>query len=133
MTSQSTIPRGHTAADEATIRRYFEAFNNNAFIAAAALFSPQGKLSPPFEKAIVGRAAIARYLEQKAEEMTAYPQEPYADSSEDGQLHVVGQVDAIAFKVGVEWIFSLTASSEIQSLSVRLRASMEELLTIRPD
>lgn len=117
-------------AHEIIAKRYFEAFNHNDFKAIAALFALEGELHPPFEQAIVGRAAIADYLEREAREMKAYPQS-FDDLSESGELQVMGQVDAIAFKVGVEWTFSLTEAAEIQSLSVRLRASMKELLDIR--
>lgn len=119
-------------ASEVAVKRYFEAFNANDFDAAAALFAKTGELRPPFGAAIVGPAAIARYLEQEAVRMTAYPEETCNDDAEDGQLRVTGQVDAIAFRVGVEWTFSFTETSKIQSLSIRLIASMKELLTMRP-
>lgn len=113
------------------IKRYFEAFNANNFAAAAALFSPEGKLCPPFESAVAGQGAIAGYLKQEASQMTAYPDYPSIKDLEDGQIHVLGQVDAISFRVGVEWMFLFTEASEIESLSIRLRASMKELLSIR--
>ena len=114
----------------AVVERYFKAFNENNFAAAADLFAAAGELCPPFDSKIVGRAAIADYLTQEATQMTACPKR--LDSLEDGHLRVVGLVDAIAFKVGVEWIFTFAATSEILSLSIRLRASMKELLSIRP-
>ena len=110
--------------------QYFEAFNTNNFTTAAGLFVDEGELRPPFDSAIVGRAAIADYLEQEATQMTAYPKN--LDSLEDGCLQVIGQVDAISFRVGVEWIFIFTEAAEIKSLLIRLRTSMKELLSIRP-
>ncbi|MEO0348435.1 MAG: nuclear transport factor 2 family protein [Cyanobacteria bacterium P01_A01_bin.15] len=113
------------------IRRYFETFNLHDFGAAAALFSVQGELHPPFEDAIVGRAAIAAYLSQEASQMKLFPGEPTVDGSDASRLVVLGHVNAIAFKVGIKWTFLLTKESEIESLSIRLRASMQELLTLQ--
>ncbi|MEM1251844.1 MAG: nuclear transport factor 2 family protein [Cyanobacteria bacterium P01_H01_bin.21] len=118
-------------ACENVAKRYFAAFNAHAFDAAAALFATEGALHPPFEAAIVGQAAIARYLGQEAGQMQVYPDEPYRYDGESSQLHAIGYVDATAFKVGVEWTFVFTNAIEIQSLSIRLRASMKELLAIR--
>ena len=115
---------------ETVAERYFKAFNENRFIAAAELFAADGELRPPFDSAIVGRTAIAEYLEQEASQMTAYPDS--MDRLENGYLQVIGKVDAIAFKVGVEWTFAFTDDMAIESLSIRLRASMRELLTLRP-
>lgn len=126
-TEQSQIESAFRIA----ITRYFEAFNANDFGAAAALFSDGGELCPPFESAVVGPEAIAHYLNQEAGQMTAHPDYLSIQDLGDGELCVGGQVDAIAFKVGVEWTFLFTEASEIKSLSIRLKASMKELLTMR--
>ena len=118
---------------EIASRRYFEAFNTNSFETAAALFASDGQLQPPFDSPIVGPAAIAQYLKQEASQMTAYPDAFHEYSAESRTLQVTGQVDAMSFKVGVEWRFSFTSTADIKSLSVRLRASMKELLAIRPN
>lgn len=113
------------------VRRYFETFNLHDFGATAALFSAKGELHPPFEDAIVGRTAITAYLSQEASQMSLFPGEPTGDKSDANRLEVLGHVNAIAFKVGVKWTFLLTKESEIESLSIRLRASMQELLTLQ--
>ena len=64
--------------------------------------------------------------------MTAHPDYLSIQNLQDEQICVGGQVDAIAFRVGVEWTFLFTEASEIKSLSIRLKASMKELLSIRP-
>ncbi|MEM8808159.1 MAG: hypothetical protein AAGF01_19230 [Cyanobacteria bacterium P01_G01_bin.38] len=36
------------------------------------------------------------------------------------------------FKIGVEWQFTLTSEVEIEAVSIKLLASMKELLSLRP-
>ncbi|MEM9155589.1 MAG: ketosteroid isomerase family protein [Cyanobacteria bacterium P01_F01_bin.33] len=124
-----------TSEDEAAIVcRYFSAFNRGEFDAVTALFAEEGSLYPPFEPPIVGRDAIAVYLDREADGMEASPHtvevHPLADSRI--QVDVRGKVTALVFNVNVAWQFMLTASGEIESVRVNLLASLEELLKIRP-
>lgn len=118
---------------EPTVERYFESFNAGDFDATAALFTAEGQLQPPFESAIVGTDAIARYLKAEAEGMQAYPQKLAVESVTDVTRRIVvkGHVKAIVFRVNAAWIFDLNARGEIQSVSVKLLASMQELLSLR--
>lgn len=118
---------------EPTVERYFESFNAGDFDTTAALFAADGQLQPPFESAIVGVDAIAQYLKAEAEGMQAYPQELAVEPSTDITRRVVvrGGVQAIVFKVNAAWIFDLNKNGEIQSVRVKLLASMQELLGLR--
>ncbi|NEQ46465.1 MAG: nuclear transport factor 2 family protein [Leptolyngbya sp. SIOISBB] len=116
-----------------TVERYFESFNAGDFDVTATLFAVNGQLQPPFEAAVVGSEAIAQYLKTEAAGMQAYPKalvvEPTADSTR--RVVVKGHVKAIVFRVNAAWIFELNESGEIQSVSVKLLASMQELLSLR--
>ena len=119
---------------EAVARRYFELFNQGEFQSVAKLFATNGHLYPPFESPVVGREAIAAYLHQEANGMQAEPLTVEACPLEDGtwQVDTVGKVTALVFKVNVAWRFVLTAQCELASVRVDLKASLQELLKIRP-
>ena len=119
---------------EAIVQRYFSLFNQGEYQHVANLFAIDGSLYPPFESPLVGREAIAAYLHQEADGMTAEPVSVDARLSEDGtwQVDAVGKVTALVFKVNVAWSFVLTAQHELASVRVDLKASLEDLLKIRP-
>lgn len=125
-----TAPQQLETYQEAAARQYFELFNSNDFTAIGALFAKDGQLVPPFDEAIVGPGAITTYLEKEAGSMTVFP-EAYEVRLGENQCQVLGYVNAIAFKVGVEWMFCFSQAREISSLSIRLRASMGDLLKLR--
>ncbi|MDY6783297.1 MAG: nuclear transport factor 2 family protein [Cyanobacteriota bacterium] len=120
---------------ETSVLRYFETFNSGKFVATATLFSPQGRLYPPFESAIVGREAIASYLETEAREMTLSPQESLARIGDEGtcEIQVAGTAQNSAFSVNVSWNFCLDKNQQLQSVRVKLLASPQELLKMRQD
>ncbi|MGD1856856.1 MAG: nuclear transport factor 2 family protein [Leptolyngbyaceae cyanobacterium] len=131
MITEQQTDKPVSKAHRAVVEQYFKAFNTNDFTTAAGLFSAEGELHPPFDEAIVGPTAIAAYLQQEASKMKAYPKSIAGADRE--QVEVIGQVDAVVFKVGVRWTFSLTEAAKIRTLSIRLLASMKELLTMRSD
>ncbi|MEM6519858.1 MAG: nuclear transport factor 2 family protein [Cyanobacteria bacterium P01_C01_bin.70] len=117
------------------IRRYFDSFNAGEFETTAALFAVDGQLHAPFEEPIVGTAAISQYLQAEAAGMQAYPKvlDPVSQSDCGDRTIVRGQVQAIAFKVHVAWIFDLSEANQIQRLQVKLLASMTDLLKLRSE
>ena len=127
--------------DENTIYQYFIRLNNSEFIETAQLFSEQGCLNPPFEKSIVGREAIARYLEKEAKGMNVCPEHGailatvgVADSLENSdrtQYHIQGKVKTNFFTVNVSWSIELNANKQIIAVDVKLLASINELLSFR--
>ena len=126
---------------ENTIHQYFLRLNNGEFIDTAQLFTEQGCLNPPFEKSIVGREAIARYLEKEAKGMNFCPERGEIltkvgvaaplDRSDRTQYHIQGKVKTNFFTVDVSWSIELNAAKEIMAVDVKLLASINELLSFR--
>ena len=126
---------------ENTIHEYFMRLNNGEFMETAQLFAEQGCLNPPFEKSIVGKEAIAQYLEKEAKGMNFCPERGeiltkvgVADPLEHGdrtQYHIQGKVKTNFFTVNVSWSIELNAIKEIMAVDVKLLASIDELLSFR--
>ena len=113
---------------------YFETLNAGDFEATANLFAADGLLNAPFEEPIVGRSAIATYLKAEAQAMQLHPDEGVSERLEDGnlQIHITGKVQTPIFGVNVAWVFLLNPQLEILSVTVKLLASPQELLSLRP-
>ena len=120
---------------EPTVERYFESFNAGDFETTATLFAVDGQLQPPFEDPITGAEAIAAYLKAEAAGMQAYPKAIELEPPHEQLRRVVirGQVTAAVFKVNAAWIFDLNEANQIQWVRVKLLASMQELLSLRPE
>ena len=126
---------------ENTICQYFIRLNNGEFMETAQLFAEQGCLNPPFENAIAGRDAIARYLEKEAKGMNFCPERGeiiskvgVADPLENSDLtqyQIQGKVKTNFFTVNVSWSIELNANKEIIKVDVKLLASINELLSFR--
>jgi len=117
----------------ALTEQYFDSFNKGEFEQTSRLFAQAGQLLPPFEAATVGRENIARYLEKKAKNMVASPEQWTFYQEEPGQwqIEVKGKVQAIVFQVNVIWQFAITCSGQIDSVRITLVASPKELLSMR--
>ena len=115
--------------------RYFTLFNLGKYEQVARLFSPDGKLYPPFESPIVGPESIESYLIKEADGMTVslLSAEIQSDAESCLQIDVRGKVTALVFKVNVTWRFILTSDNKIESVRVDLVATLEELLKLRPE
>ncbi|TAG75492.1 MAG: nuclear transport factor 2 family protein [Oscillatoriales cyanobacterium] len=100
------------------LEQYFETFNAGDFEATANLFAEDGVLHAPFEEPIID-------LE---------PQQSASKILEDGtvEIQVSGRVQTPAFGINVGWVFLLNFQQEILSVTVKLLASPQELLTLRP-
>ncbi len=120
---------------EQTLSRYFHTLNAGDFQAAAALFSPDGVLNPPFDSALTGPEAIALYLSQEAKGLHLQPLKKTGERLEDGSDHskydVLGSVQTSLFTVNVCWLFVLNSQAEICSVNVKLLATMKELLQLK--
>ena len=115
------------------VAQYFQSLNAAQYQEVAALFAEHGILEAPFEESIVGREAIAVYLETEAKGMKLEPQRGESQVIEDGktQIQVLGSVNTPLFKVNVGWQFILNPNGEIAVVTVKLLASIQELLKIR--
>lgn len=117
---------------EPMIRRYFETLNAGEFQTTAALFADHGVMYPPFESGIVGREAIAIYLQQ-AEKVQADPSQGIVETLENDQIQfqVTGKVQTSWCGVNVMWLFILNRQRQIISAKIKLLASPQELLSLR--
>lgn len=113
--------------------RYFQTLNDGDFQATIQLFEPTGALKAPFESEIVGRDAIANYLEQEAKNLQLIPLKKAIEPLETGEIRcrVGGKVNTPLFSVNVAWNFVLNSAHEIRSVEVKLLAALEDLLNMK--
>jgi hypothetical protein len=118
---------------EGAVLEYFRTFNSGDFSATVALFAVDGELNPPFESPVMGRDAIATYLEEEATGMQLLPKQGTVEEIENAytQIQVKGRVQTPVFSVNVGWIFVLNSQQEIAAVTVKLLASPQELLSLR--
>ncbi|MGB3262730.1 MAG: nuclear transport factor 2 family protein [Microcoleus sp.] len=116
------------------VLQYFENLNAGNFEETANLFAEDGVLHAPFEEPIIGKSSIAAYLKTEARGMQLAPQQGISQVLEDDrvEVQVSGRVKTSAFGVNVGWLFLLNSDREILSVTVRLLASPQELLNLRP-
>lgn len=115
--------------EEPSVINYFATINQENFEQTAALFSEDGQMLAPFEKPIVGRDAIALYLEKEAKGMKLLPHR-YEPSEAEEQIRVTGKVKTSLFSVNVAWYFSLN-QQQITLVRIKLLASPQELLGLK--
>ncbi|MCC3408992.1 MAG: nuclear transport factor 2 family protein [Microcoleus sp. PH2017_10_PVI_O_A] len=135
-TTRPILTRSINIADltKPAVQRYFETFNAGDFEATAHLFAGEGILHAPFEEPIIGKSSIASYLKTEARGMYLEPQQSASKILEYGtvEIQVSGRVQTPAFGINVGWVFLLNSQEEILSVTVKLLASPQELLTLRP-
>ena len=119
---------------EPTVLRYFETLNANTFEATSALFTDEGVMHPPFETAVVGPAAILSYLQQEALNIRLEPNQGIVQELDNGkiQVQVSGKVQTSWCGVNVSWLFVLNQQHQITAATIKLLASPQELLNLRP-
>ena len=119
--------------EEQTIVSYFETVNSEKFDRTAELFAESGELLAPFEKPIIGRSAIASYLEKEAKGMKLLPKTGTISetSSNQQQIDLTGKVQTSLFMVNVGWYFTLNREAKILKARIKLLASPQELLGLK--
>ena len=118
--------------EESAIVNYFATINKEEFAATAALFEPEGVMLAPFEKPIVGREAIAAYLNKEARGMKLLPSQGIYETTEDDiEIKVSGKVKTSLFSVNVAWYFSLNTDRQLTEAKIKLLASPQELLGLQ--
>jgi hypothetical protein len=113
-----------------TILRYFATLNAGEFEATSELFDPEGAMQAPFESPIVGRSAIADYLQREAVGLQAFPREGI-EVPEKTEYQITGKVQMPMFSVNVTWFFTLNSNQEITFTRIKLNATPQELLKLR--
>jgi hypothetical protein len=122
---------------EPAVLGYIEAMNADKFEDAIALFTPEGALQPPFQKPIVGREAIAKYMREEAQGLNMMPQQGICEVQPDGskQLKITGVVQTPWFGVtvgmNISWRFLINPEGQIFFVAIDMLASPEELMNLR--
>ena len=122
---------------EPAVLGYIEAMNADKFDAAIALFTPDGALQPPFQKPIVGREAIAKYMREEAQGLNMMPQQGICEVQPDGskQLKITGVVQTPWFGVtvgmNISWRFLINPDGKIFFVAIDMLASPQELMNLR--
>jgi hypothetical protein len=118
---------------EIPILAYFTLLNQNEFRCAAALFSTEGCLQPPFDQLIQGREAIAKYFEKESKGMQFCPRfgEKLDGNTDYNQFVIQGVVETSLFTVSIKWLMRLNSVKEITTVEVRLLDSLSDLLIIK--
>ena len=120
--------------DNATVISYMDLLNANDFDNLIQLFLADGALQPPFQKPIVGTAAILRFFREECQNLRLLPERGFAEPSEGGftQIKVTGKVQTPWFGAGVgmnvAWRFLLNPEGKIYFVAIDLLASPAELL-----
>ena len=119
--------------NEPIIHDYFTLLNQSNFIATANLFSEQGVLKPPFEKMILGRSAIAQYLEKEALGIKVFPTHIKTTTSDRNcnQYQVQGKVKTDYFTVNASWLIKLNVAKEITLIEIQLLENLVDLLAFK--
>ncbi|MDB9466126.1 ketosteroid isomerase family protein [Dolichospermum circinale CS-1225] len=119
---------------ETTILNYFTTLNAGEFTQTAALFAEDGIMYPPFESAIIGLDAIASYLDKEAQDIKAYPQQGISENLPEHhtQIQVTGKAETSWCGVNVLWLFILNQNKQIIEAKIKLLASPQDLLCLRP-
>lgn len=135
MSTASVVPQPIfiPGVDSALVEQYFKTLNAQDFQATAQLFREQGELHPPLESPVVGKSAIAQYLQKEAVGMKLVPQTGKMHSREQGEIevNVQGYVETSLFTVKVAWQFFITQDHHLAIVAVKLLASWEELAQIQ--
>lgn len=118
---------------EPVILNYFTYLNSGDFKATADLFATDGILQPPFEDPIVGREAIAQYLNLEGKGLELYPKQGNIETTDDQltKILITGKVKTSLFSVNVSWDFLLTPDQEIAFAEIKLLAALQELLHLK--
>lgn len=117
-----------------TVNSYMDLLNANDFDNLIQLFLPDGALQPPFQKPIVGTAAILRFFREDCQNLRLLPERGYAEPTEGDftQIKVTGKVQTPWFGAGVgmnvAWRFLLNPEGKIYFVAIDLLASPAELL-----
>lgn len=119
----------------ATVLSYVNNMNANDFDAVINLFAADGALQPPFQKPIVGKDNVFKYLREDCQNLKLMPERGVTEPADDGftQIKVTGKVQTPWFgAVGMNmaWRFLLNPEGKIFFVAIDLLASPKELLNL---
>jgi Orange carotenoid protein, N-terminal/Nuclear transport factor 2 (NTF2) domain len=119
-----------------TVLAYINNMNANDFSAVINLFAEDGALQAPFQKPIVGRDNVFRYLQEECQNLKLMPERGTSEPAEGGfnQIKVTGKVQTPWFGANVgmnmAWRFLLDPQDKIFFVAIDLLASPKELLNL---
>jgi hypothetical protein len=122
--------------DNPTVLSYINNMNANDFNAVIELFANDGALQPPFQRPIVGRDAVFRYLQEECQNLKLLPERGTKEPAEGNfnQIKVTGKVQTPWFGANVgmnmAWRFLLDPQGKIFFVAIDLLASPKELLNL---
>jgi hypothetical protein len=117
-----------------SVINYFITLNAGKFQDTAALFAENGVMYPPFESGIIGPEAISNYLYKEAQDLKAEPHQGITEDLPNQQIHIqiTGKAHTSWCSVNVLWLFILNQQQQIIEAKIKLLASPQELLALRP-
>jgi Orange carotenoid protein, N-terminal/Nuclear transport factor 2 (NTF2) domain len=119
-----------------TVLSYINNMNANDFDAVINLFADDGALQAPFQKPIVGRDNVFRYLQEECQNLKLMPERGTSEPADGGftQIKVTGKVQTPWFGANVgmnmAWRFLLDPQDKIFFVAIDLLASPKELLNL---
>jgi hypothetical protein len=122
--------------DNATVLSYINNMNANDFTAVIDLFAADGALQPPFQRPIVGKEAVFRYLQEECQNLKLMPERGTNEPADGNfnQIKVTGRVQTPWFGANVgmnmAWRFLLDPQGKIFFVAIDLLASPKELLNL---
>jgi Orange carotenoid protein, N-terminal/Nuclear transport factor 2 (NTF2) domain len=122
--------------DNATVLSYINNMNANDFTAVIDLFAADGALQPPFQRPIVGKEAVFRYLQEECQNLKLIPERGTNEPADGNfnQIKVTGKVQTPWFGANVgmnmAWRFLLDPQGKIFFVAIDLLASPKELLNL---
>jgi Orange carotenoid protein, N-terminal len=82
--SDARISVAIEGVDNATVLSYINNMNANDFDAVINLFTADGALQPPFQKPIVGKDNVFKYLREDCQNLKLMPERGVAEPADDG-------------------------------------------------
>jgi Orange carotenoid protein, N-terminal/Nuclear transport factor 2 (NTF2) domain len=122
--------------DNVTVLSYINNMNANDFTAVIDLFATDGALQPPFQRPIVGKEAVFRYLQEECQNLKLIPERGTNEPADGNfnQIKVTGKVQTPWFGANVgmnmAWRFLLDPQGKIFFVAIDLLASPKELLNL---
>lgn len=122
--------------DNPTVLNYMNYMNANDFDNLIKLFVEDGALQPPFQRPIVGKDNVYKFMREDCQNLKLMPEQGVVEPAEDDftQIKVTGKVQTPWFGAAVgmnmAWRFLLDPENKIFFVAIDLLASPKELLNL---
>jgi hypothetical protein len=122
--------------DNPTVLNYMNNMNANDFDNLIKLFVEDGALQPPFQRPIVGKDNVYKFMREDCQNLKLMPEQGIVEPAEDGytQIKVTGKVQTPWFGAAVgmnmAWRFLLNPENKIYFVAIDLLASPKELVNL---